>query len=230
MIPAILSVVVVIAVAWVLAYHRVGALAWAAALAAGAAWLTWATSAPLALAGIAWAAAIGLAVLGGVKPIRRAVLTGPLFGLFKKVLPAMSDTEREALEAGSVWWDADLFSGKPDWAKLLAYPQAKLTPEEQAFVDGPTEQLCSMLDEWQISDELMDLPPEVWKFIRDKGFLGIIIPKAYGGLGFSAFAHSEIVTKIATRSGAAAVTVMVPNSLGPAELLIHYGTDAQKNH
>jgi acyl-CoA dehydrogenase len=230
MIPAILSVVLVIAVVWVLAYHRAGALAWAAAIAAGAAGLTWLTTVPLAVAGAAWAAALLVLLLGGVKPVRRAVLTGPLFGLFKKVLPPMSDTEREALEAGSIWWDADLFSGKPDWDKLLAYPQAKLTAEEQAFVDGPTEQLCGMLDEWAISDEHMDLPPAVWKFLRDKGFLGIIIPKSYGGLGFSAFAHSEIVTKIATRSGAAAVTVMVPNSLGPAELLMHYGTDEQKNH
>ena len=127
----------------------------------------------------------------------------------------MSQTEQEALEAGSVWWDADLFSGRPDWKKLLAYPAAKLTAEEQAFMDGPVEELCGMLDEWEINHERMDLPPEVWKFIRDKGFLGIIIPKSYGGLGFSAFAHSEIVTKISTRSGAAAVTVMVPNSLGP---------------
>ncbi|MBK8325149.1 MAG: acyl-CoA dehydrogenase [Betaproteobacteria bacterium] len=228
--PAILSVVIVIAVAWALAYHRAGALAWTAALAAGAAWLTWFTATPLALVGAAWVAVALLGVLGALKPVRRAVLTGPLFGVFKKVLPAMSDTEREALEAGSVWFDADLFSGRPGWEKLLAYPQAKLTPEEQAYVDGPTEELCGLLDEWESSDELMDLPPHVWQFIRDKGFLGIIIPKSYGGLGFSAFAHSEIVTKIATRSGAAAVTVMVPNSLGPAELLIHYGTDAQKNH
>ena len=165
-----------------------------------------------------------------MKPLRRAVVTGPLFGVFKRVLPQMSQTEQEALDAGSVWWDADLFSGRPDWKKLLAYPAAKLTAEEQAFMDGPVEELCGMLDEWDINHERMDLPPEAWKFIRDKGFLGIIIPKSYGGLGFSAFAHSEIVTKISTRSGAAAVTVMVPNSLGPAELLMHYGTEAQKNH
>jgi len=230
MIPAILSVVIVIAVTWALAYHRAGALAWTVALAAGAAWLTWFTTTPLALVVAAWIAVALLALLGVLKPVRRAVLTGPLFGLFKKVLPPMSDTERDALEAGSIWFDADLFSGNPDWKKLLAYPQPKLTAEEQAFVDGPTEELCALLDEWAISDELMDLPPAVWKFLREKGFLGIIIPKSYGGLGFSAFAHSEIVTKIATRSGAAAVTVMVPNSLGPAELLMHYGTDAQKNH
>ncbi|NJD87193.1 MAG: acyl-CoA dehydrogenase [Betaproteobacteria bacterium] len=230
MLTIILSVVAVFAIAWALAYHRANALAWSAALAAGAACLTFLAAPPAGLVAAAWGAVALFAAFSVVKPLRRAAVSGPLFGVFKKVLPAMSDTEREALEAGSVWWDADLFTGRPDWKKMLAYPAAKLTPEEQAFVDGPVEQLCAMLDEWDINHERMDLPPEVWKFIRDKGFLGIIIPKSYGGLGFSAFAHSEIVTKISTRSGAAAVTVMVPNSLGPAELLIHYGTDGQKDH
>ncbi len=230
MLTIILSVVAVVAIAWALAYHRANALAWSAALAAGAACLTFLAAPPAGLVAAAWVAVALFAAFSVVRPLRRAAVSGPLFGVFKKVLPAMSDTEREALEAGSVWWDADLFTGRPDWKKMLAYPAAKLTPEEQAFVDGPVEQLCAMLDEWDINHERMDLPPEVWKFIRDKGFLGIIIPKSYGGLGFSAFAHSEIVTKISTRSGAAAVTVMVPNSLGPAELLIHYGTDEQKNH
>ncbi len=230
MLTIILSVVAVVAIAWALAYHRANALAWSAALAAGAACLTFLAAPPAGLVAAAWVAVALFAAFSVVRPLRRVAVSGPLFGVFKKVLPAMSDTEREALEAGSVWWDADLFTGRPDWKKMLAYPAAKLTPEEQAFVDGPVEQLCAMLDEWDINHERMDLPPEVWKFIRDKGFLGIIIPKSYGGLGFSAFAHSEIVTKISTRSGAAAVTVMVPNSLGPAELLIHYGTDEQKNH
>ncbi|MEO7742033.1 MAG: acyl-CoA dehydrogenase, partial [Usitatibacter sp.] len=165
-----------------------------------------------------------------VKPLRAAVVTKPLFAIYKKILPQVSQTEQEALDAGSIWWDADLFSGKPEWKKLLAYPQARLSAEEQAFIDGPVEELCGMLHEWEAVHERMDLSPEAWKFIREKGFLGIIIPKSFGGLGFSAFAHTEIVTKISTRSGTAAVTVMVPNSLGPAELLIHYGTDEQKNH
>ena len=230
MVPIILSVLAVLAVAWTLAYHRANAVAWFAALAAGAACLTAFTTAPAGLVAVAWIVVAVFGALAVVKPIRRAVVTGPLFGLFKRVLPQMSQTEQEALDAGSVWWDADLFSGKPDWSKMLAYPVAKLTAEEQAFMDGPVEELCGMLDEWEINHERMDLAPATWKFIRDKGFLGIIIPKAFGGLGFSAFAHSEIVTKISTRSGAAAVTVMVPNSLGPAELLIHYGTQAQKDH
>ncbi len=230
MLTIILSVLAVLAVAWALAYHRANALAWSAALAAGAACLTAFTGAPAGVIIAAWAALALFAALSVVRPLRRAVVTGPLFGVFKRILPQMSQTEQEALDAGSIWWDADLFSGAPDWKKLLGYPAAKLTAEEQAFVDGPVEELCGMLDEWDINHERLDLTPATWKFIREKGFLGIIIPKAFGGLGFSAFAHSEIVTKISSRSGAAAVTVMVPNSLGPAELLIHYGTEEQKNH
>ena len=113
---------------------------------------------------------------------------------------------------------------------MLAYPKPQLTAEEQAFLNGPVEQLCAMLDEWQITHELKDLPPEVWQFIKEKGFFGLIIPKQYGGYGFSALAHSEVVMKIGSRSGTAAVTVMVPNSLGPAELLLHYGTEKQKEY
>ncbi|HEY2628274.1 MAG TPA: acyl-CoA dehydrogenase, partial [Usitatibacter sp.] len=179
---------------------------------------------------ILWVAVAIFAVISIIKPIRRLVVTGPIFGVYKKILPQISQTEQEALDAGSIWWDADLFTGRPDWQKMFDYPEARLSGEEQAFVDGPVEELCSMLDEWDITHNRMDLPPEVWKFIREKGFLGIIIPKSFGGLGFSAYAHSEIVTKISTRSGTCAVTVMVPNSLGPAELLIHYGTEEQKNY
>jgi acyl-CoA dehydrogenase len=225
-----LAVVACIAAIWTLAYHRANGVAWSLAAAAGAAALTWLTAAPLVAVVAAWTLFVLFAAFSIVKPLRRAIVTGPIFGLYQKILPQVSQTEQEALDAGSIWWDADLFSGKPDWRKLLGYPQAKLAPEEQAFLDGPVEELCGMLNEWDITHNRMDLPPEVWKFIREKGFLGIIIPKSYGGLGFSAYAHSEIVTKISTRSGTAAVTVMVPNSLGPAELLIHYGTDDQKNH
>jgi len=224
------SVLGAIAVAWALAYHRANGVAWSIAMAAGVLALEWATGTPLALVFALWIAVGLFAALSIVKPLRRAVVTGPIFGVYKKILPQISQTEQEALDAGSIWWDADLFTGKPDWNKMLAYPEARLSPEEQAFIDGPVEELCGMLDEWDITHNRMDLPPEVWKFIREKGFLGIIIPRSYGGLGFSAFAHSEIVTKISTRSGTCAVTVMVPNSLGPAELLIHYGTEEQKNH
>ncbi|AUD78389.1 acyl-CoA dehydrogenase [Kangiella profundi] len=148
----------------------------------------------------------------------------------QKVLPPMNETEKTALEAGDVWWEGDLFRGNPDWNKMLTIAKPALTEEEQSFVDNETEELCSMLDDWDIVHKRKDLPPEVWQFIKDKGFLGMIIPKEYGGKGFSALAHSTVVTKIATRSGSAAVTVMVPNSLGPGELLLHYGTQEQKDY
>jgi acyl-CoA dehydrogenase len=160
--------------------------------------------------------------------LRRWLLTRPLFNWAQRALPTLSDTERDALEAGDVWWDAALFTGNPNWPALLATPAAKLSAAEQAFLDGPVEELCRMLDDWQINWELRDLPSDVWEFIKANRFFGMIIPKTYGGLGFSAFAHSEVVRKISTRSIAAAVTVMVPNSLGPGELLLHFGTEAQR--
>jgi acyl-CoA dehydrogenase len=224
------TILAVAGVKLLLAYHKANGLAWSIALAAGVAVLEYMTGTPAWALSILWVGVAVFAVISIVKPVRRMLVTGPIFGIYKKILPQISQTEQEALDAGSIWWDADLFTGKPDWQKMLDYPEPRLSAEEQAFVDGPVEELCGMLDEWDITHNLMDLPPEVWKFIREKGFLGIIIPKSYGGLGFSAYAHSEIVTKISTRSGTCAVTVMVPNSLGPAELLIHYGTEEQKNH
>jgi acyl-CoA dehydrogenase len=160
---------------------------------------------------------------------RRDYITRPIFSFARGVLPSMSDTEREALEAGDVWWDADLFTGDPDWSKLLAYPQARLTDEERAFLNGPVDQLCAMLDEWKINWEWRDLPPQAWDFIKKNRFFGMIIPKEHGGLGFSPYAHSEVVRKISSRSLAAAVTVMVPNSLGPGELLMRFGTKEQQD-
>ena len=163
-------------------------------------------------------------------PFRRTLVSAPLLAAFKRILPPMSQTEQEAIDAGTVWWDGELFSGRPDWSKLAAYPQPVLRPEEQAFLDNETEQLCAMASDWETYQVHNDLPPHVWQFVKDKGFLGMIIPKRYGGKEFSAYAHSQVVTKLATRCGAAAVHVMVPNSLGPAELILHYGTDEQKSH
>ncbi len=162
--------------------------------------------------------------------LRLDKLSRPLLAWVRSRLPSLSDTEAQALKSGSVDWDGELFSGNPDWKKLLEARPAHLTSEEQAFLDGPVEKLCAMLDDWKITHEQYDLPDKVWKFIQEKGFFGLIIPKEDGGLGFSHTAHSEIVMKISTRSVSAAVTVMVPNSLGPGELLMQYGTDDQKQH
>jgi len=185
--------------------------------------------APVWLMGLLWLLLLAVALPLLLPQQRRSLFTAPLFAWFKRVLPPMSATERDAIEAGTVWWDGELFSGRPDWDTLLAYPKAQLTEEEQAFIDGPTEALCAMVSDWQIGQQ-MDLPAEAWAHIKQHGFFALIIPKQYGGKGFSAYAHSQVAMKLATRSGDLASTVMVPNSLGPAELLLHYGTDAQRDH
>ena len=156
--------------------------------------------------------------------------SAPLMKLFRKVTPKMSRTEQDALEAGSVWWDGELFSGKPRWNKLLSLPKPALSKEEQDFLDGPVNTLCNMLDDWKITQEDKDLPEVVWKYIKENGFFSMIIPRHYGGKEFSAYAHSQVVMKISTRSISTAVTVMVPNSLGPGKLLLEYGTEEQKDY
>jgi len=177
-----------------------------------------------------WLVLLVVIVPLNIPALRRGLISDRLLPLLRKALPPMSQTEKEALDAGTVWWDGDLFSGRPDWDKLHAMVLPQLSAEEQAFIDGPVEALCQMLDDWHITEERRDLPPEVWQFIKDNGFFGMIIPKSYGGLEFSAIAHSSVVMKVSSRSVSSAVTVMVPNSLGPAELLLHYGTDAQKDY
>ena len=161
---------------------------------------------------------------------RRRQVSAPLLKLFARATPTLSATEQTALEAGTVGFEGELFSGKPDWQQLLSQPKPELSTEEQAFLDGPVEELCGMIDDWQITHELGDLPPEVWAFIKKNKFFGMIIPKQYGGLQFSALAHSAVLQKLSTASATVSSTVAVPNSLGPAELLLHYGTEEQKNH
>ena len=176
--------------------------------------------------GIVWVTLIGFSI----KPLRRLLISDRLYSWFRKFLPRISTTEREALDAGTVWWDADIFSGRPRWKKLLKTPSPQLSDREQKFLDGPVEELCRMLDDWEIYSKHRKLPDNIWAFIREHRMLGMIIPEQYGGLEFSAQANSAVVMKLASRNLTAAITVMVPNSLGPGELLLHYGTEQQKNH
>nr|WP_312294826.1 acyl-CoA dehydrogenase [Brevundimonas diminuta] len=179
---------------------------------------------------VSGAAVAALLVLLLIRPVRLILLSRPVMSVFRRIMPRMSATEQAAIESGNVWWDAELFSGRPDWKRLLATPAPRLTDEEQTFLDVETERLCDLSNDWDSTAVWQDLSPEAWAYARDKGFLGMIIPRAYGGLGFSAYAHSQVIQKLSTRCSAAAVSVMVPNSLGPAELLLHYGTEEQKNH
>ncbi|MES2998267.1 MAG: acyl-CoA dehydrogenase [Pseudomonadota bacterium] len=163
-------------------------------------------------------------------PFRRALFIKPFLVILKKAIPPISRTEEIVLEAGDMWWEKDLFRGNPDWQVLHNMALSTLKSNEQAFIDKQVEILCAMLEDYRILTEYHDLPPAVWDYLRQNKFFGLVIPKKYGGLGFSALAHSSIILKIATRSVSAAVTALVPNSLGPAELLLHYGTEDQKNY
>ena len=177
-----------------------------------------------------WVPLLLMLTLINLPSLRQKLITKPAMGLLKANLPSISRTEQEALDGGNVWWDAELFSGKPNWTRLRDLSSSSLNQEEQAFIDGPVETLCHMLNDWEITHKHQDLSPEIWDFIKKERFLGMIIPKQYGGLGFSALAHSQVVMKVSCRSLTAAVTIMVPNSLGPGELLIKYGTTAQKDY
>jgi acyl-CoA dehydrogenase len=205
---------------------------------AGLAWWGWMAASALVLAdwlahGGTWGFAVAFAIWAaialatGVPAIRRRAITRPALGMLKQMLPKMSETERVALEAGTTWWDAELFSGAPDFSRILQFDPTPLSPDERAFLDGPCTELCRLLDDHAIR-AAGDLPLAAWSFIKRERFMGMIIPTELGGLGFSARAHSAVVAMLASRSAAAAVTVMVPNSLGPAELLLRYGTDEQK--
>ena len=181
-----------------------------------------------------WKGFLGVLLAGlwllNVRPLRKVLITRPFMKTYLKLLPTMSQTEKEALEAGTVWWDGELFTGAPHWPKLLAAKPPQLSAAEQAFLDGPCEELCRTLDDWNITHERADLSPQVWEFLKTRGFFAMIIPKKYGGLEFSAYAHSCVLAKISSRSATASSTIAVPNSLGPAELLNHYGTEEQKNY
>ncbi|VAW84708.1 Acyl-coenzyme A dehydrogenase FadE [hydrothermal vent metagenome] len=224
-----LALLLFIAAIWAVSYHRLPMLTASGAVLAVLVFISWIGTCGWLLVFL-WLATLVVLVPLNVPSLRQALVSTKALIFFKRVLPALSQTEQEALDAGTVWWDGDLFSGKPEWEKLLKINTSTLNKEEQAFLDGPVNQLCAMLDDWAITHEHKDLPPEVWQFIKDNGFFAMIIPKSYGGLAFSALAHSAVVSKIASRSITTAVTVMVPNSLGPGELLLHYGTEEQRNY
>ncbi|MGD9841966.1 MAG: acyl-CoA dehydrogenase [Steroidobacteraceae bacterium] len=173
---------------------------------------------------------LAVLLLLNIDPLRIRLISRPFLRTYRRMLPSMSSTEADALAAGTVWWDGELFSGAPKWEKLLGAAPPKLTAEEQAFIDGPTETLCRMIDDWDITHRRADMSPEVWAYIRQHGFFAMVIGKQYGGLGFSAYAHSCVLIKIASKSATVSSTVCVPNSLGPGELLTHYGTEEQKDY
>ncbi|MRG99932.1 acyl-CoA dehydrogenase [Xanthomonas sontii] len=211
------------------AYHRMRLAVWAALSATllVACWLLGANH----VATIVAAVLLAVVAMPLLLPfVRKPLLTAPMLKVFRKVLPPLSQTERIALETGSVGFEGELFTGDPDWQKLLNYPKPQLTAEEQAFLDGPVEELCRMTNDWEITHVHADLPPEIWSFIKKNKFFGMIIPKEYGGLGFSALAHHKVIQKIASVSSVVSSTVGVPNSLGPGELLLHYGSKEQKDY
>lgn len=212
------------------AYYRLPQVVWTAIVGIVLVLYTFSDFAGAATIIILWAVYLAVVIPLNVANIRHKYISEPLLQFMRNAMPSISQTEQEALDAGKVWWEAELFSGDPDYSVIRDLPAPKLSLEEQAFIDGPVEELCTMLDDWKICNEDYDLPPEIWAFLKKNKFFAMIIPKKYGGLEFSALAHSSVVMKVAGRSITAAVTIMVPNSLGPGELLMHYGTDEQKDY
>lgn len=213
-----------------LAYQRAALRVWAVALATFLILMTWLNeSSPWKTFG-AWVTFLIIFIPLYATTFRQKFVTQHILNFYRKIMPSMSRTEREALAAGTVGWEGELFLGRPQWEKLLVIPKAQLSEEEQAFLDGPVETLCSMIDDWNITHYRLDMPPALWEFIKEQGFFGLIIPKKFGGKAFSAYAHSQVLTKVYSRSGTVASTIAVPNSLGPAELLLHYGTPEQQNY
>ncbi|HEV7165380.1 MAG TPA: acyl-CoA dehydrogenase [Gammaproteobacteria bacterium] len=230
MLSALLWLLVFIGGTLALTYQRVPLLLASAAYLALLVVYTLAGTGPEWLVLCFWLLYLAIAIPVNVPAIRRHYISRPLLDIFRKIMPEMSETEAAALEAGTVWWDGELFSGRPNWQRLLNTPAPAISAEEQAFLDHEVEELCGMLDEWKITHEWCDLPPEGWDYLKKKGFFAMIIPKRYGGREFSALMNSEVLAKIATRSPTCASIVAVPNSLGPAELLLRYGTEEQKDH
>lgn len=222
----LLSIVAMAVVLGITLYHRMSLVKSVSLLTAAMLVLTITGSVGV----IGWALYVLAIAVFAVSGIRQSLISHKALALFKAVLPAMSQTEKEALDAGTVWWEAELFKGKPEWEKLHAIQAPKLSAEEQAFLDGPVNEVCAMVSDFQVTHELADLPPEVWQYLKDNKFFAMIIKKKYGGLEFSAYAQSLVLQKLTGVSGVLSSTVGVPNSLGPGELLQHYGTEEQKNY
>lgn len=213
----------------VAAYFRLPQIVWNVILGAVLLIFSFSEFSGAATVFLLWSLFLAVVIPLNTPNIRQKYISEPLLKFMRDAMPSISQTEQEALDAGKVWWESELFSGNPDYEKVRDLPKPQLTSEEQTFMDGPVETLCQMLDDWKITHEDHDLSPEIWQFLKDNKFFAMIIPKKYGGLDFSALAHSSVVMKIAGRSITAAVTIMVPNSLGPAKLLLQYGTDQQKD-
>jgi len=179
---------------------------------------------------VSWLLFAVIALPLNIDNVRKQFISMPLLSLYQKIMPQMSETEQQAIDAGSTWFEAELFRGNPDWKKLHNYPQPRLSAEEEAFINGPVEQVCAMMNDWHTTHEIADLSPEVWQFLKNNQFFAMIIKKKFGGLEFSAYAQSRILQKLTGVSTVLASTVGVPNSLGPGELLQEYGTQAQQEY
>jgi acyl-CoA dehydrogenase len=225
----IIELLILLGLTWTMLFIRPASHVWTIVMGGVLIFASLFWSLGIALNIIFWLIFLSVAALANISSLRIFLFSRPFFTYFRKILPPMSSTEREALDAGDVWWEGDLFTGRPNWRKLHAIPKPVLTSEERTFIDNQVATLCGLLDDWQISKS-GDLSPDAWAYLKKEGFFGLVIDKKYGGKGFSAVAHSEVITRIATRSMAAAVTTMVPNSLGPGELLHHYGTQEQKDY
>lgn len=226
----VMGFAVVIGLVFVSAFYRLSAYLWTALLGVSIVGLTAFGYLSVTQVIICLLLFIPAALFATMGKLRQKHIVAPALKVLKEQMPTISKTERIAIEAGDTWWEKELFCGRPDWKKLFAIPKPALTAEEESFINNQVEHLCSMLNDWQIVFDEHDLPREVWNYLKAEKFFGMVIPKQYGGRGFSALAHSTVVTKIATRCLSAAVTTMVPNSLGPGELLVHYGTEEQKNY
>lgn len=217
-------------IAWILMYLRPAPVVWTLVMGLALTLASIYCGFSSALVIVLWVVFLAVAAMANLPFLRITLFSRPFLNRFRKILPPMSTTEREALDAGDVWWEGDLFAGRPNWSKLHAIPKPSLTADERSFINTETNELCALLDDWQIMFEEHDMTQQTWDFLKQKGFFGLVIDKKYGGKGFSAMAHSTIVSKIASRSMSAAITAMVPNSLGPGELLAHYGTEEQKDY